>query len=168
MPIDPQQYWYKEGETTPQYNARIAALRGETPTPTSPTQTDPYEQLIKVIQDLMDKLIKMGQVLNPNIEITPEKAAEFLAKAQTEIDPYYSSQLKLARESLLSSIGYSKEQILTNEKDLERKYGINVRQLGEQAAEQGFALSGIRQRAEQQLATETQANIEQQRRQLEY
>ena len=55
---------------------------------------------------------------------------------------------------------------MRSEQDLERKYGKQVRQIGEQAAEQGFALSGARQVEEQELAGETQRSVEQNSRQL--
>lgn len=136
------------------------------PTTQPQQQGNTYEELYNQLKTYLDKLVANGQVINPNIEITPEKIAEFTAQAQTEIDPYYASQLKLAREDLLSSIGYSKQQILANEQELERKYGTSVRKLGEQSAEQGFAQSGIRQRGEQELAADTQSQINQGRTML--
>lgn len=128
---------------------------------------DPIKDaILKAAQDFLDKLANRGQVLNPNIEITPEKIAEFTAQAQRELSPYYQSQMKLARESLLKSVGYSIEDIGRNEQDLEKKYGTSLRTLGESAAEKGFALSGMRKRDEEQLAYETQQNIDLNRRTL--
>ena len=119
-----------------------------------------------MLETYVQELQKRGQVLNPSIEFTPEQLAEFTKKAEGEINPYYASQLKLARETLLRGQGYTTDDIIRSEQDLERKYGTQVRQIGATAAEQGFALSGGRQREERELAEETQRGIEQNRRQL--
>ena len=127
------------------------------------------EELInKILKPYLDQLAKMGQMINPNIPITKEHAAEFLASAQRDVEPYYSSQLKVARQSLLSSLGFSKEETLAKEKNLERQYGLDVRKLSEQAAEIGFTFSGRRQEVERQLAEQAQADIESGRRSLGY
>ena len=51
---------------------------------------------------------------------------------------------------------------------MERKYGKDVRQIGEASAEKGFALSGGRQREERELAETTQRDIENKRRELAF
>lgn len=124
--------------------------------------------MFQELQNYMNELQKRGQVLNPNVEITPEKVAEFMAQAQREIDPYYATQLKLAREGFLRSAGFASEQVQRIEKDLERKYGQQVRQIGEQAADQGFAMSGLRQEDERTLAEDTQGVIDENRRNLSF
>ena len=135
--------------------------------PPQPTTGDPtYDQLFSELVALVKELRNRGQVLNPNIELTPQQIAEFTAKAEGEINPFYSSQLKLARETLLRSQGFTTDDVLRQEQDLERKYGTSVRRLGESAAEQGFALSGLRQRDETELAQETQSSIDTNRRNL--
>ena len=132
--------------------------------PKQPTYADMFNEIKKWWEEQM----KNGMAINPNIEITPEHAAEFLTRAKSEVAPYYSSQLGAARSSLLSSLGFSKEETLAKEQALERKYGLDVRKLGEQAAETGFTFSGRRQEQERQLAEETQTQIESQRRSLGY
>lgn len=118
------------------------------------------------LKNYLDELKRRGQILNQNIEITPQLAAEFLAKAQSEINPYYENLLKTSRETFYSQLGYSKEQVLNNERNLARQYGITLRGLGESAAERGFAQSGLRQRDERELATDTQEAIDTGRREL--
>ena len=117
----------------------------------------------KVIYDeskaLLDELKKRGQVINPNIEITPEKMAEFTKIAESEIDPYYSTQFKLAREGFLESLGYDRDAVLRNEASLERQYARAHRAIGEQAADVGFAQSGRRQREEGELTDDVQRTI---------
>lgn len=172
-PSQIQQYYTSEGgKTNPLSPLAWLAQQGQPPTPPVSmyiSTGDPkYDALLKANQDLLDRLSSQGQYLNPNIQLTQDQLAEFMSKAQGEIDPYYATQLKLAKETLLKSIGYTTEGIQRYEADAERKYGQNVRTLGESAAEKGFALSGIRQRSEQDLAYTTQQDIENQRRQLGY
>jgi hypothetical protein len=127
-----------------------------------------YDQLLTELQGYLDKLSEKGKVLNPNVEITPEKLAEFTKIAENEINPYYSSQLKLAREGLMSSFGYSKDELLRTEQKLEQDYGKGVRDIGENSAEQGFALSGRRVQSENQLAQDTNSTLDANRRQLQF
>ena len=124
------------------------------------------DSVLNQSQQYLNQLIANGQNINPNVEITEEKAAEFLAQAQREIDPYYATQMSLARESLLSSIGYSKADILAKEQKYERQYGQNLRTLSSQMAESGMAYSGERTRSEQELAVSTQASLDAARRAL--
>ena len=120
------------------------------------------------LDEYLAALFERGEVINPGVEITPEKLAEFAAQASREIDPYYSTQLKLASESFLRDVGYTTEDILRTEKIAEEKYGKTVRQLGESEAERGFAYSGARKTKEKELATDTQRQIEEGRRQAQY
>lgn len=131
-------------------------------------QSASFAALLAENKKYLDELQKRGQMLNPNVEITPEKTAEFLTQAQGEISPYYNTQMKMARETLLRSAGYTTDEILRNEAEIEKKYGQGVRQIGETMAESGFALSGRRIEGEQNLAEETQATIDANRRRAEF
>lgn len=130
--------------------------------------TGVYGEMYNALKTQLDELQKRGQVINPDITISPERVAEFTKQAETEINPYYASQLKVAREGFLRNIGYSQDELLRNERDLERQYGRATRQLGEQAAETGFALSGRRIGEEGELAETTARTIEDRRRQLAF
>ena len=131
-------------------------------------------QLVNLFQTYLDKLATNGQSINPNIEITPDRVSEFMAKAQSDIDqfipyaskeikPFYENQLKVAREGFLRSAGYSQQQLLQHEAGLERKFTETQRGIGEQAAEQGFAQSGLRFRQERENIDATQRAIGQAR-----
>ena len=140
-----------------------------TPAPLSDVSAtgDPqYDAILKELQAVLQNLQAKGQAINPNIDISKERMAEFLKISESETNPYYARQLKLARESLLSSVGYKKEEILQSEKNLESKYRTQVRQIGEESAERGFAQSGQRVAQERQLASATQQDIESQRKQF--
>lgn len=122
-----------------------------------------FQQLYSQLEVYLEKLKQNGQVLNPNVDITPEKLQEFAAQAAREIDPYYANLLKTNVSDFMREVGYTSDQIFQREKQLEQKYATDVRQLGESAADKGFAQSGLRQRDERQLATDTQNTINQTR-----
>ena len=129
--------------------------------------TGTYKDLYEQMKDMLDEMKKRGQILNPNIEITEAQTAEFMKIAESEVNPYYETQFKLAREGFLSSLGYDRDSVLRNEADLERKYGKAFKGLGEQAAESGFAQSGMRQKQETELTDTVQRSIFEGRNALE-
>lgn len=168
-----------QATATPAAPAIPAVSAATTPPGPGDQLTGVYKELYDAAKSYLDELKLRGQVVNGDIEITPEKVAEFMKRsegdlgtflpyASKEILPYYQNQLKVAREGFLTDLGYSRDQVLRNELDLERQYGRAVRSLGEGAAESGFALSGVREREERELAGETQRNIESNRRQLTF
>lgn len=159
---------------------RIAPIGGPTIPPAPPVPPAPpapesigleglpeqLQQLYDLAKKFLDDLQRRGQIINPAVSITPERIAEFMDQASKEIDPFYAEQLKLAKESFLTDVGYSKEEIARLESETERMFGQATRRIGEELAERGFAQSGLRRREETELAEETQRAIELQRRQL--
>lgn len=165
--------------------ARLAGTNIQAPTTATQPQTQPQPQpqnnlsvpdtgnpelnaLLQQTQTYLDTLTKRGETINPSVEISPETTARFLSQAQREISPYYSGQLRIARENLLRQAGYTTDEINASERDIEKKYGTSLRALGETSAETGFAQSGRRLEGEQDLATETQNTIDANRRKLEF
>lgn len=136
--------------------------------PFEPTGDPQLDATLGSLQKYIEELEKRGQVLNPNIVLDAKTLAQFTKQAEQEIDPYYKGQLKMARESLLNSAGFSRDEVLRTEQQLEQQYQQKFRETGESAADRGFALSGIRQREEGQLATDTQRVIDSNRRKLEF
>jgi hypothetical protein len=132
------------------------------------TEEDIMAALTNQIQGYLDQLGQRGLTINPNVEITPEKAAEFLAQAQGEIDPYYAGQLAIAREQFLRSIGYTTDQIADYETQMEKKYGQNLRTLSSNMAESGMVLSGARNLDEKNLAEDTQTSLRQAREEASF
>jgi len=123
---------------------------------------------MKMMEDYMEQLIKNGQIINPDVTFTPEEIAGFVAQASQELDPYYAQQLKIATDNFLREIGYDVESLKLTQEQAEKQYQRNLRSLGEEMAESGFAYSGLRKEKERQLAEETQQAIQEKRRPLEY
>lgn len=144
-----------------------AQTQATTQEPDYRSQMSENQQTIyDTLQRQLDALTAKGQTINPYVEITPEKAAEFMAQAEREISPYYQTQMKLERENLLRSIGYDTESLNLFEQQMERTYGKNLNTLSENMAESGFAYSGKRKTEESDLAYNTQTQINENRRQL--
>lgn len=143
-----------------------AQTQATTQEPDYRSQMSENQQTIyDTLQRQLDALTAKGQTINPYVEITPEKAAEFMAQAEREISPYYQTQMKLERENLLRSIGYDTESLNLFEQQMERTYGKNLNTLSENMAESGFAYSGKRKTEESDLAYNTQTQINENRRQ---
>lgn len=121
-----------------------------------------------VLNQALQNLTSQGLAINPNKNLTELDVAEFLKRAEREVEPYYASMLKLGRESYLQAAGYNKQSILENEAKLEKKYGKDLRTLSENAAETGFAQSGRRILDEKDLATEYGSQINEGRRKLAF
>ena len=120
-----------------------------------------------IIQQVLDSLASQGYVINPKANLDdPAIAAEFLKRAEAEVSPAYQAQFRLSRESILRNIGYGVDDINLFESNLEQRYGEQLRGIGEQAGETGMALSGKRVLTEQNLAQQTQQQLNEKRRQL--
>lgn len=137
----------------------VPGLGGTPGTPPQLTQ-DVFNQTMSSMQN-------KGLTLNPNANLDdPQTIAEFLKIAEGEVEPYYKSQLKVARDQFLRQQGYDTDSILKTEAELQRKYGAQVRDLAASSAESGFAQSGKRVEGERNLAMDTQGTIDANRRQL--
>lgn len=122
--------------------------------------------VLGALERQLDELAARGQMVNPNVQITPAQAAKFLDQAEAEIDPYYRTQLRLAREFFMRDMGFKQGQLSRFEEETQRNYEERFRNLADTSADRGFALSGIRQREEQELAGETQRSLDERRAQL--
>lgn len=123
-----------------------------------------FQEIYTQLEGYLGELQKRGQVINPNVQITPDKIAQFISQAEKEINPYYANRLKVAKEGFLREVGYTAEEITRQEKLDEQTYQRNLQGLGEQSAESGFAQSGRRIQDEQDLAQGTQEAIDARRR----
>ena len=130
--------------------------------------TDIGTSLPDVVKQALDKIYSQGFKINEKVQINEKSLDEFLTIAGAEISPFYVSKLKLASDDLKKSLGYSQENLLQGEQDLERKYGRSLKNIGESSADVGFAQSGQRVEQERELAGETQRAIETGRRQLQF
>lgn len=122
-----------------------------------------YDALLTHLQPYLDQLLKNGQVINPNVQITPDQLAAFTAQAVTQIHPYFATQLKAATDSFLTGLGYNTQQLNNQVQQAQSQYGRTLDNQSSSFADQGFAQSGIRMKAQNELATDTQKSLDQAR-----
>lgn len=155
------------GYDVPQRTELPPTGREDTQTFGMPSTGDPnLDEMQNKMVEAYQRLIDRGMQIDPYVEITPDKAAEFLSQAEKELEPYYASQFKLAKENLLYQQGYTEDEIIRKEQEFEENYSRSLRSLSESMAERGFAYSGVRGRKERELATEAQRTMEAPRRQF--
>ena len=122
--------------------------------------------LIPQIDQYIQNQYAQGNILNPNVKITQQTLVQFLSQAENEVNSGFRSTLRVAKEGFMRQLGYSSDEISRQEQEAEQKYGQQLRTLGEQSAEAGFAQSGIRGERERLLAESTQRAIEDRRREI--
>lgn len=121
-----------------------------------PQLDEVYSQLEKYVTDLQAN----GQRVNPNIEISPATAQQFLDKAQGEINPYYASQIDSMKNELKSSLDVMQKQYDLGKRNQESQFQLDLKNKRETLADQGAAQSGFRGQQEQQLQQNAQRTME--------
>jgi len=112
----------------------------------------PLQKMLDVIQGQLDALVLSGKTPQPDIPITPEKAAEFLAQATKEMDPFYQRLGEEASADLKSNFSRRVALQQGGEQDLARQYADQYDQTAANAAETGQVFGGVRGRQERLLA----------------
>lgn len=185
--VNPNANYFNQGGSTPtgttpgNTQSTPTGTTGTTPTSgTSPTSNPQgtaldvatlppeFQQLYSQLETYLQQLQQRGQVLNPDVNITPEQTLSFLNQAKSEINPYYASQLRLATDTLSKTLNYGIANEQKSETQAQRDYSTNLRTLGESSADRGFAQSGLRQRDEGNLAYDTNTSIQNARDALSY
>lgn len=178
-PNDQIQY-DSQGNIVPKSGTGTGGTGGATnATGTSTTGDKVLDSVLNGINTFLQRLASNGTTINPNVTITPDMAAafmnytqnnisQFVPYATNEIAPYYQNQLALAKSQFLTSVGYNEQQQLQVEQDIQQNYNQQLKDLGASLAEQGFAQSGTRSTQENQLAYNTNRQIQQGRQALGY
>lgn len=128
-------------------------------TPIPKTGDPATDALLTQINGYLTKLSANGQVINPNVQITPDQLAVFAKQASSEIHPYFATQLQTVTDQYLSNLGYNIDQLNNQVDQTQSQYSRSLDTLASNAADQGFAQSGIRAKQENQLAQDTQNSI---------
>lgn len=119
--------------------------------------------------DVLGKLgerIEAGEVINSDIEITPELAKEFLDQAKTEIDPYYQEQINLVKNDLETSFSRLQQDFEQGIRRAEEPFKQQLKAQSEIEAQAGLTFGSERQRREretvegqQQAISDVQKNL---------
>jgi len=102
---------------------------------------DTYLQVLKQLQ----VTIEAGNVINPDIDLSPEKVAEFLQQATSELDPYYQEQIGFYKQDLDISLQRMQEDFNKNISRGEDTFKEGLLNQAENEAQSGTAFSSGRQ-----------------------
>ncbi len=112
--------------------------------------------VLRAMQTQLDALVTAGKTINADIEITPEKTAEFLMQAQTEFGQFFEEQIGLNLTDLSREITDVIGEFGRTQEDILRQQKRGREQISESAAERGVAFSTGRQRQEREIGEATQ------------
>ena len=59
-----------------------------TPTETSGTGDPQLDGVLQIVQTMIDTMKQKGQMINPKVEITPERVAEFMSTTSSNLDTF--------------------------------------------------------------------------------
>lgn len=90
------------------------------------------------------KRIQAGQVVNPNIKLSPGDSAKLLSKATEEIDPYYKEQIGFIKDDLNTSLGQLQEDYQNFTQRQTKDYGVTQENQANSEANAGTAFSSGR------------------------
>lgn len=133
---------------------------------TQPVQQDVQGEVESKVLDTVQKNLESG-IINPDVEIDASLIAGYLKQAKEELSPYYAELQRQGKEDISTAFRQLGEDIISSERKLGYEYGQNLRNIQESAARRGLTFSTIRTGQEQDLASRTQAAIEEGRKQAE-
>lgn len=119
------------------------------------TGNELLDETLKGISSYLDSIKSQGMKLNPNVEITPEITQKFLTQAETELEPYYSSQIKAIRTDLIKNLESLQKGYVSQKAKAESEFRDSLASSQEDFAGRGLAFSGQRQKTEQQFGEST-------------
>ena len=112
-------------------------------------------------------MIASGQVINPNIALSPSDITTFLNQAKGIIDPYFSSQISQIQEGLNQNLTSLQQQWDNEQQADQLAFQQDLAKTREANAGQGTALSGGRNLQELQATQSAQNTINQQQNSLQ-
>lgn len=126
-----------------------------------PTTGDPkLDAILAEMQKKVNDAQANGQMINPNIELTPAEIKKFLDQATSEIDPYYASQIAAIRKNLDMSLDELQKSYDLQKQQNEADFKANLGVQQEQLADTGLAFSGARKQRENALVSDQNRMLE--------
>lgn len=124
------------------------------------TGNETLNEMLRTFQDTITSIIDSGRIVNPQIDITPERLAELTSQVAAELDPYYQSQFEAIREDLSADLTYLSDQYSQVMRSQEEQFKQTLAGQRETEAGRGTIFGGERLTREQSLAQQSQRNIE--------
>lgn len=123
----------------------------EEPETPSVTGNDVLDQMLKTFQDTLNTVLDQGQIVNPNIDITPDLVQKWADQASAELDPYYKSQFQAIKDDLSTDLTYLSDQYSQAIKSQESQFTQALATQREAEAGAGTIFSGERRTREEAL-----------------
>jgi len=124
------------------------------------TGNEDFNAFLKVAQDLLQRTLDSGQIVNPNVELSDELIQQFQDQVEIELSPYYKSQFQSVRDDLSTDLSYLSTQYKQAMEASQATFKQTLAAQRESEAERGTIFSGGRRTREQGLAEATQRSIE--------
>lgn len=115
-----------------------------------------YNRMEKYITDLQAQ----GKKLNPNIEISPQTAQQFLNQATSEIEPFYAQKFRAIEENVRRNLSEQQRSYELQKEGQQAQFKQNLENIRERNAQAGTAFSGRRNLQEQQAQESQQRSLE--------
>ena len=114
-----------------------------------PTGNPNLDSILQGLQDFVTKNIAAGNVVNPNLQITPDLASQFLQQAHSQVDPYYQAQINQEIAGINQNLQTLSTQYQNDQANTQATFQQNIAQERNQAGANGVAFSGGRGLTEQ-------------------
>ena len=119
--------------------------------------------LIQGLNSYVQKLDESGKVVNPNIDLTPERLAEFINTAKSDVSPYFKQLFTEAERDIGFSLGDIANNYAKKEAEIGRQFGTALENTQESYAKRGLNYSSDRYKAEQTLSDEAKRMMQDER-----
>ena len=135
---------------------------GSSPTTSNiDTGSPELDEFAQTLEAQLRQFVGDGQTsISDTIEITPEKAQEFVDQALKELDPFYQNQFKSFRKDFEESVVDLQATFEANVGSVTSQVRPALRTFRDQLGERGLAQSGQRVRGENQLVSAAQRSLD--------
>jgi len=124
--------------------------------------------ILDSMQGVLTSIIDSGKIINPKVDITPERLTELTDQVSNELDPYYKSQFDAIKNDLSLDLGQLSDQYNQAVESQKASFTQTLASQRESEAGRGTIFSGGRKTREQQLAESGQRSMEGLSSSLEY
>lgn len=100
---------------------------------------------------MLERTIASGNVVNPQIQLTPAEVARFMDQASTELDPYFREAIAMHKQDLTTSLQRLQQDYTTGVNRSKDSFAQAMQDQDEDEAQSGTVYSSGRQDRERRL-----------------
>lgn len=121
---------------------------------------DEFKNMYIMLAGLQKDKIEAGQVINPDIQMTPAEVTKLLDQATTELEPHFQEQMNFVRKDLDTSLQRLQADYQKNVQRAEDPFKERLADQAESEAQSGTAFSSERAKREQRIVTDQQQRLD--------